>query len=218
MTFADWMYERIPGYTRARDAAEGYPLRQLVAVLAVSATGLKEDAEKLLLLTDPETCPEAMLPRLGAMLGFEFPYDLSVAQQRAFVKFMVDIYRIKGTPNSLRSVASRLIGNGFDLEVVGEDVAAHTFEYIVVSNAGGTLGEELQDKLIYLLNSVTPAGLIPTLTLAFFFEEEVPAGHASDIELADRNFELTSYKTNVASHTTNGVVKLSTIENREITL
>lgn len=205
----DWLYARIPAATRARDTAAGHPLRDFLAVSAVAFYELHQDVQKLLLLVDAEQCEASLLPQLGSMLGFEFPYDLTEQQQRAFIKFMVNIYRVKGTAASLKLVANRLIGNGFDLVVENEDVAGHTFDISITAATSSAASAAWQTKLQYVLASVTPAGLIPTLALAFFFDEIYP-DTVVDNEFAPTDFETTFWQWNNRFHTLNGTILLNT--------
>jgi len=167
-----WMYDKIPEITRRRDAEEGEPLRQILAVLGEGLGDIEEAIEKLPELVDAETCPPQFLPALGAMLGFEFPFDLPEEQQRAFVRFMVALYQVKGTPFGLSFAASRLMGSGFAIQVVDEDWVAKTFALELTSQGdGSTLATELTNKLLVVIEQNTPAGLVPSLVVTFVFQE-----------------------------------------------
>ncbi|NEZ67916.1 phage tail protein [Leptolyngbyaceae cyanobacterium CCMR0082] len=51
---------------------------------------------------DPLTAPQAMLPFLAHWVGWSFQGPLSLAQQRALIRYAMEIYRWRGTRRGLR--------------------------------------------------------------------------------------------------------------------
>lgn len=165
------MYEALPAVMQEEDAARGYPLRQLLQVLGVGIEDIYTAANKFVDLIDVDTCPVAQLAGLSGMLGFDFPYDLSEDQQRAFVRSTVALYRIKGTPAALKFVVTRLIGKGFQLDITNEDWQAKTFTLRLTAQQDNATLNALEGKVGYLVNLYKPAGIIPTLVSSYYFDD-----------------------------------------------
>src|SRR5690606_30021355 len=161
LDLATWMYERLPAMMRYRDK-DGH-LKNLISVLAEGLVGIRKDVENFVHLVDVDNCPAELLPNLGAMLGFEFPYDLPEDQQRNFIRSIVSLYRVKGTSTALKFAASRLIGGGFRITVENEDHVAKTFDVKLTADQDSTLLSQLENKLAYLVGIYSPAGMIPSI-------------------------------------------------------
>lgn len=198
---ADWLYGTIPELTRERDRVAGAPLQQLLNVLGVGLSDVKSIAESFAGITDVDSCPANLLPFLGAMLGFEFPYDLSEDLQRNFIRSIIGLYRMKGTQKSMRVVVTRMIaGQGFTLDIINEDHVAKTFLVELTTNEDNALSVNLQNKIVYLVNLYSPAGMIPSVAVAKYTTEI--AGSTSDDATQATN-ERGLWRTNVGWHTLN---------------
>ena len=66
---ADRLYALLPAVHRIRDAEQGYPLRQLIGVIADQAAVLEEHLEQLYDNQFVETAAPWALPYLGDLLG-----------------------------------------------------------------------------------------------------------------------------------------------------
>src|SRR5258707_3615829 len=65
----DQLFARLPGYIRARDAAEGYPLRALLAAAEAEFDVLYGDIAGLYDDWFIDTCEEWVVPYIGDLLG-----------------------------------------------------------------------------------------------------------------------------------------------------
>jgi phage tail-like protein len=184
MLFSNWMWDRIPEMTRERDYEEAAPdapldetgrgkgpLRQLVDVLASGFDAIKADVDSFHDLIDIDACPEQFLPHLAYLFGFEFPFDLSEQQQRNYLHTIISMYRTKGTAWTLRLAALRIIGKGFDLIVENEDYIGKTFDVVVEADEENTVQPQLEQKLRYMVDQYSPAGMIPNVKLVYYFTE-----------------------------------------------
>lgn len=204
LDLATWMYEHLPAMMRYRDEDEH--LKNLISVLAEGLSGIREDVENFVQLVDVDNCPAELLPHLGAMLGFEFPYDLPEDQQRNFIRSIVSLYRVKGTPMALKFVASRLIGGGFSITVENEDHVAKTFDVKLTADQDSTLLSQLENKLAYLVGIYSPAGMIPSIVVVYYSTEELEAA------MDDSNHttqQYTSWRMNFQGHRMNDNVVLN---------
>jgi phage tail-like protein len=209
LTLPDWMYRQIPPATRYRDEVEsGAALQQLIDVLAVGVEWAQEKVDGFVYLIDPETCPEEVLPLLGAFLGFEFPFDLPVPMQRAFILNAVALGRIKGTPATLQLVVNRLMGPaGFVAEVMDEDWRAKTFSVQVATHEEGNAFPDLERKVFYLVGQYKPAGMIPTIIFLYYSTEVL---HVANVAEQGEAWELADgYVFNAARSTFNSTAKFN---------
>lgn len=67
---ADFLYDHVPVVYRLRDAAEGYPLRALLRVLAAQAEVIEQDIAGLYENWFIETCDDWVVPYIGALIGY----------------------------------------------------------------------------------------------------------------------------------------------------
>lgn len=201
--FRDYLYERLPEGVRYRDDGS---IRQLIDVLGEGLAGVYRDIDNFAYLVDVDNCPAEMLPHLGAMLGFEFPYDLPEEQQRNFIRSTVSLYRIKGTPTAIKFLASRMIGGGFRITIENEDHVAKTFDVRLEADEGSTILSQIENKVAYLVNIYSPAGMIPHLVVAYFNREELP-NQLSDAYHTTTQF--TSWRLNFFGHRINDNIRMN---------
>ena len=57
-----WLYQSLPEVYRVRDATEGYPLRDFLAVLGEQGDVVQDEAERLYDNQFIETCEEWLVP------------------------------------------------------------------------------------------------------------------------------------------------------------
>jgi hypothetical protein len=114
MSFAtrDRLYELLPAVYRQRDADAGFPLRDLVAVLAREAAVVEGDIEELYASWFIETCAEWVVPYLGDLIGVT---GVSGAGQgrlsrRAEVANTLSLRQRKGTAAVLEQLARDVTG------------------------------------------------------------------------------------------------------------
>jgi len=107
---ADSLYELVPSVYRQRDAERGYPLRDLVAVLAAQAQVSARDIERLQDNSFIETCDEWVVPYIGDLLGVRGLRPDRATSARAEVANTISYRRRKGTASVLEQLARDVTG------------------------------------------------------------------------------------------------------------
>ena len=110
----DSLYALLPAYHRERDAALGHPLRAFFRVLSRDgAQPVEADIDAWHDALFVETCAEALLPRLAALVGAEpqrpAPAGAEVSM-RAFIGNVLRYRRAKGTARTLELLARDVTG------------------------------------------------------------------------------------------------------------
>lgn len=106
MSFAtDNLYALLPAVYRERDAAQGYPLRALLAVVGEQMAVLEGDLDQLYDDLFIETCADWVVPYLGALVGVSDP-----EASRAEVANTLAYRRRKGTAAVLEQLARDITG------------------------------------------------------------------------------------------------------------
>ena len=195
----DWLYESLPELTKERDST--LVLKQVLGVMGSGLDELRTLTDDFVKLVDIDNCEARYLPYLASMLGFEFPYDLDPVMQRNFIRSIVSMYRVKGTPLAMKFVVTRMIGNGYSVDIIEEDHVAKTFTVqLTAESENQTLGS-LETKIVYLVTVYAPAGMIPTVVLLYFSTEAYDAVNTVDGTTAST--EITAWRANVIGHTCN---------------
>jgi hypothetical protein len=108
---AEKIYNLLPAVHRTRDAEQGYPLRQLVEVIASQVAVLEENIEQLYDNQFVETAAPWALPYLGDLLGIRgLPTGRVARSSRAEVGHTVGYRRRKGTAPMLELLARDVTG------------------------------------------------------------------------------------------------------------
>lgn len=108
---ADKLYELLPAVYRTRDAEQGYPLKQLVAVIADQVAVLDKELDQLYDNHFVETAAAWALPYLGDLLGIRGLLTGVMARSpRAEVGHTVAYRRRKGTAPMLELLARDVTG------------------------------------------------------------------------------------------------------------
>jgi hypothetical protein len=116
----DRLYDLLPVVYRMRDAEQGYPLRDLLRVLATQANVLEQDIARLYDNWFIETCDDWAVPYIGDLLGYALLPEAAtldatggacaaglgrVLAPRADVANTIDARRRKGTLSLLEDLA-----------------------------------------------------------------------------------------------------------------
>ncbi len=106
-TAADRLYELLPAIHRIRDAEQGYPLRELLALIAEQVAAMEENLEQLYDDQFIETCAPWVAPYIGDLIGYRNLYGVvpKVASPRADVANTIRYRRRKGTASMLEQMA-----------------------------------------------------------------------------------------------------------------
>ena len=103
----DQLFILLPAVHRIRDAEEGEPLRQLLALITEQAGILEEDLEQLYDNQFIETCAPWVLPYIGDLIGYKSLHPIGPEQltPRAEVANTIGYRRRKGTASVLEQLA-----------------------------------------------------------------------------------------------------------------
>jgi hypothetical protein len=121
----DRLYDLVPAIYRLRDAAQGYPLRALLRVIAEQVNVVESDIAQLYENWFIETCQDWVVPYIGALVGFRTVHDAGepdpsgsrearlrnrILYPRADVANTVRFRRRKGTLSALEELAFEVSG------------------------------------------------------------------------------------------------------------
>ncbi len=109
---AERLYALLPAIHRLRDAAEGEPLKALLALIAEQLAVLEEDLAQRYDDQFIETCAEWVVPYIGDLVGARgvFGYPNATFSQRAQVANTIAYRRRKGTATVLEQLAHDVTG------------------------------------------------------------------------------------------------------------
>lgn len=109
---AETLYQRLPAIHRVRDAEQGYPLRELLDVIAGQLAAMEENLEQLYDDQFIETCARWVAPYIGDLIGYRTLHGVvpGVASPRADVANTIRYRRRKGTASMLEQVARDVTG------------------------------------------------------------------------------------------------------------
>lgn len=106
---ADTLYQLVPAVYRRRDAELGYPLRDLVEILAGQAEVVEDDIRRLYANQFIETCDPWVVPYIGDLIGVRNLHDTQ-RSHRAEVANTIGYRRRKGTAAVLEQLARDVTG------------------------------------------------------------------------------------------------------------
>ena len=101
------LYALLPAIYRQRDAEEGFPLRELVQVIAEQAAVVEENIEQLYDDQFIETCADWVAPYIGGLIGYRPLHGTAaaVASPRAEIANTIAYRRRLGTASVLEQLA-----------------------------------------------------------------------------------------------------------------
>jgi hypothetical protein len=106
---AQLLYDLLPAVYRTRDAERGYPLRDLVEILASQAEVIERDIARLYDSHFIETCAPSLVPYIGDLIGVRSLPPLG-RNGRAEVANTIRFRRRKGTASVLEDLARDVTG------------------------------------------------------------------------------------------------------------
>jgi hypothetical protein len=109
---ADRLYALLPAIHRIRDAEQGYPLRELLTVIAEQVAAMEENLAQLYDDQFIETCAPWVAPYIGDLIGYRSLHGVvpNVASPRADVANTIRYRRRKGTAAMLEQLARDVTG------------------------------------------------------------------------------------------------------------
>ncbi len=106
---AQFLYQLLPEVHRTRDAERGYPLRDLVTILASQSEVIERDIARLYDNHFIETCDPALVPYIGGLIGVRALPPIG-RNGRAEVANTIRYRRRKGTAAVLEDLARDVTG------------------------------------------------------------------------------------------------------------
>lgn len=108
----DRLYNLLPAVYRLRDAAQGQPLRALLALIQQEYDAVEQDIANLYENWFIETCAEWVVPYIGDLLEVQPLYAAGsdTFSARAYVANTLDLRRRKGTATMLQQLAFDVTG------------------------------------------------------------------------------------------------------------
>lgn len=124
---ADYLYHRLPEVYRKEDKEE--ILKRFLELWAEGGyQGVYNETRDVMDLLDVDKCPSKFLPQLCAMYGYEYTLDIPELFVRRLLKYIVEMYKRKGTKSVVRFIAREL--TGFDSEIVENKDFSPEYEQI----------------------------------------------------------------------------------------
>lgn len=113
--FTDYLYNRLPQMYRTADKED--ILKRFIEVFSEGGfKPLLQDTINIMDILDVDKCPSKYLPLLCQMYGYEYTLELPELFQRRLLKYIVELYKRKGTKSVVRFIAREL--TGFESEII----------------------------------------------------------------------------------------------------
>lgn len=103
------LYDLLPQLYKKEDAERTH-LKRFLQVNGVGLDFLREKTEGYSNMFDLDRTPSELLPHIAKMMGFDFPYDMTVQEQRSMLKLLPTLYKLKGTNTAFDYLARQLFG------------------------------------------------------------------------------------------------------------
>lgn len=111
---SNYLYNRLPQVYRSYDNQE--LLKRFIDVFSEGGyTQVLNETNNIMDLLDVDKCPSKFLPLLCQYYGYEYNLEIPELFQRRLLKYIVDIYKRKGTKSSIKFIAREL--TGFESEI-----------------------------------------------------------------------------------------------------
>lgn len=185
-SFADYLYNRLPSVYRTNDRQE--ILRRFVEIFAEGGFNpLMQESMAIMDLIDIDKCPSKFLPQLCKMYGYEYTKEIPELFQRRLLKYIVELYKRKGTKSSIKFIAREL--TGFDSEIIEnkdfspEDVQLTKWDkrFEHYRNFILKLTAPFEDSLLYnkeeilvkVVNNFLPTNSNMFVITSYWFQDEI---------------------------------------------
>jgi phage tail-like protein len=107
------LYDLLPQLYKTEDSRlepNPYQLKRFLQINGVGLDYLRDKAKGHSDLFSVDNTPPELLPHLAEMLGFEFPYSMSVNEQRSLIKLLPTLYKLKGTQSVFDYLSRQIFG------------------------------------------------------------------------------------------------------------
>lgn len=112
---SSYLYNRLPQVYRNYDDQE--LLKRFIDIFSEGGyTKVLNETNNIMDLLDVDKCPSKFLPLLCSFYGYEYNLEIPELFQRRLLKYIVDIYKRKGTKSSIKFIAREL--TGFESEII----------------------------------------------------------------------------------------------------
>lgn len=112
---SNYLYNKLPQVYRNYDNQE--LLKRFIEVMCEGGyINVLNETHNIMDLLDVDKCPSKFLPLLCSYYGYEYNLEIPELFQRRLLKYMVDVYKRKGTKSSIKFIAREL--TGFESEII----------------------------------------------------------------------------------------------------
>lgn len=183
--FSDYLYDRLPLIYRTSD--KDLILRRFIDCFAEGGYApLLNDTMDIMNLIDIDKCPSRFLPYLCRMNGLEYTKEIPELFQRRLLKYIVELYKRKGTKSVVRFIAREL--TGFESEIIEnkdftaeeEVITGWTKEFVNYRNFILKLTAPYEDSSLYskedivkvIIKDFLPTNSNVLIITSYWFREE----------------------------------------------
>lgn len=184
--FSDYLYNRLPLIYRTSD--KDLILRRFIECFAEGGyIPLLSSTMDIMSLIDIDKCPSEFLPNLCKMNGLEYTKEIPELFQRRLLKYIVELYKRKGTKSVVRFIAREL--TGFESEIIEnkdfteneEIITGWTKEFANYRNFILKLTAPYEDSSLYskedivklIIKDFLPTNSNVLIVTSYWFREEV---------------------------------------------
>ena len=185
MSFADYLYNRLPQVYRTSDNEQ--ILRRFIETFAEAGFDpLLQETMDIMNLLDVEKCPSEFLPLLCSLYGFEYTVEIPELFIRRLLKHIIELYKRKGTKSVVKFIAREL--TGFDSEIIENkdfdeeliDITKWDIKFEHYRNFVLKLNAPYEDSLLYnkedvvkkLLEDFLPTNSQVFVITVYWFKED----------------------------------------------
>lgn len=112
---SNYLYNKLPQVYRNYDNQE--LLKRFIEVMSEGGyINVLNDTHNIMDLLDVDKCPSKFLPLLCSYYGYEYNLEIPELFQRRLLKYIVDVYKRKGTKSSIKFIAREL--TGFESDII----------------------------------------------------------------------------------------------------
>lgn len=203
----DYLYNRLPSVYRNTDYDE--LLKRFIEIFVEGGFNpLLQETMKIMDLIDVDKCPVEFLPQLCAMYGYEYSLELPELFQRRLLKYIVDMYRRKGTKSVVRFIARELTGyeseiienkdfTPYDVEVTGWTVEFKNYRNFILKLTAPYESYSMYNKeeiVVKLVNEFLPTNSQAFIITSYWFDDESKVINTSkDFNEFDKVVDKTDY-------------------------
>lgn len=118
------LYGLLPEVYRQEDSKikpTPFPLKRFIQVASTGLEFIEGKIEGHSNIYNLDKTPEELIPHLAKMMGWEFPYDMPIDEQRNLLKSLPYLYQMKGTATVFDYLGRKVFGADSSAETVRRD-------------------------------------------------------------------------------------------------